>query len=168
MAEERIDLYEGLFIVNQSVLGELEQAMDFVRGILERAKSEIVAIQKWDERRLAYPIKGQRRGLYILAYFRVSRRQIANIERDVTLSDEMLRCLVLRADHVGETELDLIKRGEKLTATESRLREGEPRGGSGASPSAGTSTTTATATEAATSSQSDSDTDGSDQDESDE
>ncbi len=124
MAEERTDLYEGFFLVNQSVVGELDEAINFVTEILNRARCEIVAIQRWDERRLAYPINGQRRGLYILAYFNAPRSLIANIERDVSLSDEMLRCLVTRADHIGDFEMDLIKSGEKLTAIEAKLREG--------------------------------------------
>ena len=108
MTDETTHLYEGMFLYSiQAINGELNVALEHTREILERAQAEIVALSRWDERKLAYEIKGQKRGLYILAYFRVRGTQVANIERDVNLSEYLLRCLILRADHMGEIEVEL-------------------------------------------------------------
>ena len=110
MSQNAKELYEGLFLMNSAAIGsDLNKGLEFVREILDRASAEVEAISKWDDRRLAYEIKGQKRGLYLLAYFRVSGGQIPNIERDVTLSDQALRCLILRAEHIGEAELQLAR-----------------------------------------------------------
>jgi len=107
MSEENTHLYEGLFLFNiQAINGDLNVALEHMNEILSRAEAEVVALSRWDERKLAYEIRGQKRGLYILAYFRVRGPQIANIERDVNLSEFLLRCLILRADHMGEIEIE--------------------------------------------------------------
>ena len=107
MADENTQLYEGMFLFNiQAINGELNVALEHMQEILKRADAEIVALSRWDERKLAYEIKGQKRGLYLLAYFKVRGPQIANIERDVNLSEFLLRCLILRADHMGEVEIE--------------------------------------------------------------
>ena len=110
MSENANTLYEGLFLLNSATIGsDLNKGLAFVREILSRASADVEAILKWDDRRLAYEIEGQKRGLYLLAYFRVSGGQIPNIERDITLSEQALRCLILRADHIGEAELAIAR-----------------------------------------------------------
>jgi small subunit ribosomal protein S6 len=119
-----LPLYEGLFLINQQVTGgDLQAAIDQVKEILDRAEAQIVVLRKWDERKLAYEIKGQKRGLFVLAYFHARTSMLANIERDCNLSDSVIRSMVLRADHVGETELELARREETVSRTEAKLRK---------------------------------------------
>lgn len=116
-------LYEGLFLLRQeAATSDFKGCIDFLRTTFERAGAEVKVIRKWDERRLAYDIKGQRRGIFILAYFEVDGVQIANIERDCDLSDHVLRALIIRADHIGETELELEVKEADLAA-ESAVRQ---------------------------------------------
>jgi small subunit ribosomal protein S6 len=125
MADAKTVLYEGMFLINQQTGGDLAESLDFIREILTRANAEIVVLRKWDERRLAFPIEGQKRGLYILALFRVPGVQIANIERDCNLSEKVMRAMMIRADHLGETEIELAVKEAEKTATEVKLREGD-------------------------------------------
>jgi len=69
-----------------------------IRRLMERAGAEIVLCRKWDERRLAYPIKRCKRGVYVLTYFKASPDKITPLERDAYLSENILRLLILRAD----------------------------------------------------------------------
>ncbi len=129
MSQDNASLYEGMFLMNQqAIAGDLAGAIAFIQGILERAGAEIVSLGKWDERRLAYPIRGQKRGTYLIALFRVNGAQIANIERDCTLSEEVLRVLVTRADHYGEVEIEQAKKQAEKSGSEARLREEGGRG----------------------------------------
>ena len=52
----------------------------------------------WEERRLAYPIKGHRRGTYWLTYFRLESGRLAEVERQCQLNDSILRKLFLKVD----------------------------------------------------------------------
>ncbi len=125
-------LYEGLFLISQSAASDLNAATEHLRQILTRGEAEIIVLRKWEERRLAYPIKGQKRGTYLIAYFHVPPQKLRSIERELNLSEQVLRAMMLRADHVGEVELEAAKRGEKLWDTEQKLRGeegGKGRGG---------------------------------------
>jgi len=123
MATQNIRLYEGLFLINPTKIGSnLHAAIQLVRELLERAQAEIITIAKWDERKLAYEIAGAKRGLYMLAYFKVDGRKVASIERDVNLSESVLRCLIVRAEHVGETELELARQEQAKTLSAAKLQ----------------------------------------------
>jgi len=69
-----------------------------INDIIRRHGGEILASRLWEERRLAYPIDGHRKGTYWLAYFRIDSGAIAKINRECQLSDAILRSLVLKID----------------------------------------------------------------------
>jgi small subunit ribosomal protein S6 len=96
----RVVAYEGMFLFPQSASADLGGTVAHVREILERNGAEILSLVKWDERRLAYDIRGNKRGLYLLAYFRAATTALSEIERSCNLSEQLLRHMVLRADHV--------------------------------------------------------------------
>ena len=124
MGEPVIRLYEALILLNQrAVSDDFSGCVEHVREILGRADAELVVLRRWDERKLAYEIKGQKRGTFLLAYFRADARQIVNIERDCNLSELVLRVLIIQADHVGPTELELAGRDADLSL-EPKLRRG--------------------------------------------
>ncbi len=127
-------IYEAMFLV-----GSADAAADWdgvnttIRNVLGRAEAEIVSIEKWDERKLAYEIKRHNRGTYILCYFRVDGGRIHDIERDVQLSERIMRVLILCAE--GREKEDVEKdapvvpaeKYEKETAQQAAQKaEGDP------------------------------------------
>ena len=109
MAEQSLQLYEAMFLVEPDVAADWEAAKGMVQRIMDRAKANMLACRLWDERRLAYPINKYNRAVYILCHFRAHGSAISGIERDVQLSEHLLRVLVLRADHITDEELEEIK-----------------------------------------------------------
>lgn len=77
-----------------------------IKKMLERADAEIVSMRKWDDRRLAYGIKGKNRGTYILCYFRADGQKIHDIEKSVQLSEKILRVLILSAEWTTAEDID--------------------------------------------------------------
>ena len=127
--------YEALFLLNPSyATGSWETAKQEVEHILHRANAEIMHVRKWDERRLSYEIGGQKRGVYILAFFKCDGPKVAGIERDVQLSENILRCIVLRADHLALKDVEAMQPQQPI-ADEHDTRTFR-RGGAGA-PGAG-------------------------------
>lgn len=93
------NVYECMFLLDTSkVAGDVPSAEKQLQGILERNHAEILASRPWDERRLAYPIGNQKKGLYFLTYFRTEGKNVAGIERDCKLNELIMRMLVLRID----------------------------------------------------------------------
>jgi small subunit ribosomal protein S6 len=92
------------------VAGDVPAAAKQLHTILERNHAEVLASRPWDERRLAYPIGNHKKGLYYLTYFRSEGKNIANIERDLTLNEMVMRSMVLRVDpKLVDTMLALAK-----------------------------------------------------------
>src|SRR5262245_33482801 len=73
-----------------------EETVKHVHDILIKHHSEIVASRQWDERRLAYPVDGHKKGTYLLTYFRTDGANLKEIVADCHLSDVILRELILK------------------------------------------------------------------------
>jgi small subunit ribosomal protein S6 len=91
------NVYECMFLLDTTkVSGDVPGAAKQLHDILERHHAEILASRTWDERRLAYPIKKQKKGLYYLTYFRTDPKNLDGIDRDCKLSELILRQMVLK------------------------------------------------------------------------
>jgi len=99
-------LYEGMFLVDSAQAQNWDAIIATIKTILERAEAEIVSMKKWDDRKLAYEIGGKTRGTYILCYFRADGERIRDIERDVHLSERIMRVLILCAEHMSLEDIE--------------------------------------------------------------
>jgi small subunit ribosomal protein S6 len=126
MAEKK--LYEGMFLVDSAkAASDWDGINAAIKRILDRAKAEIVSMRKWDDRRLAYDIRGVSRGTYLLCYFRADGGQIQSIEKAVQLSEKVIRVLILNTDQMTQEDIDketpatkAEKEKEKAMAEQSR------------------------------------------------
>lgn len=113
-------LYEGLFLVDSALAAsDWEGILGTIRTVLEKADAEIVSIKKWDECRLAYQIKGVSRGTYILAYFRSPGGRIRQIERDVQLSERIMRALILKTEKMEQQDIEKHTPAERIEQRQS-------------------------------------------------
>lgn len=69
-----------------------------VAKIIEQQGGEMLVSRLWEERRLAYPINGQRKGTYWLAYFKLDSKSLTTVEREFRLSESIMRSLTLKVD----------------------------------------------------------------------
>ncbi len=100
-------LYEGLFLIDSGeAASDWDGIIDMIRKMLERGQAEILSIRKWDDRRLAYKIAGKERGTYILVYFNAPTASVSGIERDIRLSERIVRAMILRGDEITQADMD--------------------------------------------------------------
>jgi small subunit ribosomal protein S6 len=93
------NVYECMFLLDTNkVAGDVSEATKQLHAVLEKNQAEVLASRPWDERRLAYPVRNHKKGLYYLTYFRVDSQKVIGIERDCALSEIILRMLILRVD----------------------------------------------------------------------
>lgn len=135
--------YEAMFLLSQAVAADLGGAVEHVKEILGRGQAEILSMRKWDDRRLAYEIDGQKRGVYILVYFKAPNDQLTHIERDCNLSEKILRKMILRADHLSSDEIQAAD-GRKELDAEIRLRGTQGASNEAAAPAAAAETAEST------------------------
>lgn len=121
MSITRTYTYEGMFLLSQAVAANLGDAVAHIRQIIEKAGGSIISMRKWDERRLAYEIKKQKRAMFILVYFSAPAPRLHEIERSCNLSEQILRNLIIRADHLTEDEMKAAD-GQKELEVEAKLR----------------------------------------------
>ena len=92
------------------LLGEgntnMETACEPIHDVLSRSDAEILSIKPWEERRLAYQIMKQKRGLYVLVYFNMDPLKVVEMERDCRLNEKIHRVLVLRKDSLTDSEIN--------------------------------------------------------------
>lgn len=97
--------YEAMFLFDPAAATDWEAVRKEVDRLMERARAQVIACARWDECRLAYEIRGRRRGLYVLTYFKAEPDAIRGLERDAVLSEMILRLLVLRVEHMTEQQM---------------------------------------------------------------
>ncbi len=97
--------YEAMFLFDPTFAAESGNVEQEVARLMQRANAEVIMSDRWDERKLAYEIKGRKRGCYVLTFFKAEAERIVGLERDVQLSDQVLRVLVLRADELTEEDM---------------------------------------------------------------
>jgi small subunit ribosomal protein S6 len=107
--DKTINTYESMFLLGSGFAADLDNAQKLVRGIVEKHEGKVIVIKKWDERKLAYEIRGEKRGLYIVCFFKAPPEGVAGIVRDVELSDQMLRVMVTKGDHLNEAEMAAVE-----------------------------------------------------------
>ena len=107
MAESkgRTNCYEGFFLASQAAAADLNACVEHVAELIKRGDGEIIAFQKWDERRLAYEIKKHKRGVYFLVYFKADPANLGDIERVANLSEQLLRFMITRVEHLTEDQM---------------------------------------------------------------
>jgi small subunit ribosomal protein S6 len=100
-------LYEGMFLVDSSrAASDWDGVNAAIKKVLEKAKAEIVSIRKWDDRKLAYNIRGIERGTYILCYFKADGQKIQEIEKAVQLSEKIIRVLILSTEQMAQEDIE--------------------------------------------------------------
>jgi len=126
-----LNLYEAMFLVDAARGGSrLPETIRHIAGLLKRHGCEIERMEKWDERKLAYPIKRTKRGIYILVYFRCEPSEISELRETIRLSETVVRVLIVKPEHVPPPQGELYgPDGEELKADQPPADEQSPAPG---------------------------------------
>ena len=124
MAEKRI--YEVVFIVDPSTQeDDLTRLTDGLQGIVTDQGGTVTKSEVMGRRQLAYRIGRSNEGIYVLFEVEGTGREIAELERRMRVSDQVMRYLTVRVDEER-------RRAEKLRARRSRKAAKRPFSGGGA------------------------------------
>jgi len=97
--------YELVFIVQPALDEEgLNALVEQVQQVITENEGEIVKVEQMGKRRLAYPIRHLRDGYYVLMHAKLERLAMAELERMLKLSEDVLRHLLVRLDEAEEDE----------------------------------------------------------------
>jgi small subunit ribosomal protein S6 len=69
-----------------------------MEDMVKNLGGELLASRLWNEQKLAYPIKGHRKGVYWLSYVKIESTQLPKFNRAIQLNDLVLRHLTVKID----------------------------------------------------------------------
>jgi small subunit ribosomal protein S6 len=89
--------YEVLYIVRADL--EDDKVQDIVKRVntlIEKAGGSLERTNVWGKRKLAYEVKHQKEGSYILQDFQIGQERIPELEAQLKITEEVLRHLIVR------------------------------------------------------------------------
>ena len=97
--EKIINSYECMFIVSLANGEEAAKATVNKFTDLITANAEVIEIDEWGKRRLAYLIEDMSEGYYTVATFKSEGAFPAELQRLMTIDESVMRVMVLKLDH---------------------------------------------------------------------
>ena len=92
-----INKYELMLIVNPNAEDDRQkEIVDRLRSEVEKAKGTIVGVDEWGRRKMAYEIKKETEGVYFVITFMATPPTLAEVERVLGITDEVIRFKTLR------------------------------------------------------------------------
>ena len=101
---ETVTLYETLFVVHPEKAPRIKEFIERFKRVIEGQGGKIAHIEEWGLRDLAYRIQKQSKGFYALLQYESPARAVGELERNLKLTDGILRYLTVRADEAGAAE----------------------------------------------------------------
>ena len=84
--------YESIFIVHPEVAGDDQTAIiDKYKKVLTDQGAEIIKVDNWGVKTLAYPVKKQTKGCYVLVIFEADATVITEYERRMRIDDKVIK-----------------------------------------------------------------------------
>ncbi len=91
--------YESMYIIKPDVDEETTTALvERFKELIESNNGEIVKLDKWGKRRLAYPIDDYTEGFYVLMHFKSDAEIAKELERLQRISDDVIRYMTVKLE----------------------------------------------------------------------
>ncbi|HZJ82706.1 MAG TPA: 30S ribosomal protein S6 [Clostridia bacterium] len=91
--------YESIYILRPTMEEEALKAMiERFTNLITNQGGEIIKVDEWGKRRLAYPVQDLHEGYYVLTKFQAESEVPSELERNYKIADDVLRYLIIRED----------------------------------------------------------------------
>jgi len=103
MADKKLKNYEMMVALKPLLPDDLRKELhkEFV-DMVQDDGGEVLDVDVWGKRYLAYKINGHNEGYYIIYNFKVSPGKIAEIKRQMQLKQEILRFMIVEIEDVDK------------------------------------------------------------------
>jgi small subunit ribosomal protein S6 len=91
-----VNQYEGMLIINTALdNASLRKTVADVQDIITREGGQIVSVEEWGRRKLAYEVKKHADGYYLLVNFDLAGDKVARVRSLFLLNESILRFLIV-------------------------------------------------------------------------
>ncbi len=118
--------YEGVFIARQDAsAAQVEGLQDTFAALIEAQGGKVTKREYWGLRNIAYRMKKNRKGHYVLFNIDAPSEAINELDRQLRLNEDVLRHLVIRMDELDEEPSVMMQKGRDR---DERPRRGKKEG----------------------------------------
>ncbi|MEA2636862.1 MAG: small subunit ribosomal protein [Chloroflexota bacterium] len=91
--------YELMYIVKPELDDQqVQQEIEKVGQLIQTNGGQVKKVTPWGKRRLAYTVKDQREGHYVVEEFDLDQAKVQEVDRVLKISDTVFRHLLVRQD----------------------------------------------------------------------
>ena len=104
--------YESVFIARQDISApQVESLTEELSKLIEEQGGKVVKKEYWGLRSLAYKIRKNRKGHYVLYGIDAPSSAVQELERRMRLNEDVLRYLTVKVDSIEEGPSVMMQRG---------------------------------------------------------
>ncbi len=90
---------ETLMLLSPELTAEMrEQQIATITSVVERESGQLLEVDHWGMRDLAYPVRKQMRGYYVRLEYMAPATLVAELERIIRIQDDIYKFLTIRLD----------------------------------------------------------------------
>jgi len=123
--------YEHVFLTRQDVSGQrVDELVEQFKGIIEAGGGSIGKTEYWGLKSLAYRVNKNRKAHFSLMNLDASHEAVAEMERQMRISEDVLRFMTVRVDELEEgpsIQMQKKERDERRRKERERPRDEEAK-----------------------------------------
>ncbi|HIE65893.1 MAG: 30S ribosomal protein S6 [Nitrospira sp.] len=100
-----MNAYETIYIVKPTLSEEeITKITDKIKALIEKDGGEIVGADSFGKKRLAYEVRKEKRGIYLILHFRATPAILLELEQSYRLSETIIKYLTIKIseDQLGK------------------------------------------------------------------
>ncbi len=101
---EKLRKYETLFVIHPDRVEEKDAVLEKLNEIIQADGGEVLKVDEWGLKKLAYPIEKKKQGYYILLEFTAPPGTPAKMEQFYRIDERVMRFIVVKLEEKYEPE----------------------------------------------------------------
>jgi small subunit ribosomal protein S6 len=102
-----MNIYENIIIMNAAISDEeAEAAVTKIKDLVTSQGGEVLKVDVWGRRKLAYEIKKQKKGLYVFLIYKTPSATVKKLEDFYKVFDAVLKYMVVKLEKKQVQELE--------------------------------------------------------------
>lgn len=95
---KRLRKWESLFIIHPDRVDEKKQVLDKIKEILSSKEGDLLKVEEWGMRKLAYPIEKRKNGYYVLIEFYGLADTPKALEEFFRIDERIIRFIIVKLE----------------------------------------------------------------------
>jgi len=117
-----MNIYENIIILNASLPDEeVDTAVSKIKEFITSQGGEIIKINIWGKKKLAYEIKRQKKGLYVLFVYKIPPLTIKKLEEFYRVFDPLIKHIIIK---LGAKQVEDLEKVGVSSESGEQKREG--------------------------------------------